>query len=67
MNALAILKLLDVLLLLSARIPALVGKFRAIHTEIAAMQAEGRVPTDAEWEEVGARIDDRLAKLGGGA
>ena len=63
MNTLAILKLLDVLLLLSARIPALVGRFRAIHAEIAAMKAEGRTPTDEEWEEVGTRIDDRLAKL----
>lgn len=56
-------RLLDVVLMLVANIPAMRARFQAIKDELDLMQAEGRDPTPEEWEARGQSIDDRLARL----
>lgn len=63
MNVLAILQILDALLLLTARAPVVAMRIQAIRAEMEAMRAQGREPTQEEWEALGTKIDDRLARL----
>lgn len=63
MNVMAIIMIIDGLLMLAERIPAIALRLQAIRDEIDAMRASGREPTPEEWEAVGKRIDQRLARL----
>ena len=63
MNTAAVLMILDALLMLAARAPAVALRIRAIREEIDQLKAEGRDPTPDEWEAVGASIDARLERL----
>lgn len=63
MNALAILKLVDVTLGILARIPEAAAEAEELRGRIRVFIAEDRDPTPEEWDALSAAIDDKLAEL----
>ena len=48
---------------IAASIPAIINIIKNLKTTLAAMVAEGRDPTQAEWDAMNAQIADALATL----
>lgn len=63
MNALGILKLVDMTLGILARIPEAAAEAEDLRGKIRAFIAEGRDPTPEEWDTLSAEIDNKLAEL----
>jgi hypothetical protein len=61
--ALAVLKGLDLLLLIAGQYGPLVARLRAIHDGIYKANAAGLAIDDVDWEEVDASIASKLAQL----
>lgn len=57
MSAIVILQLLDTILMLASAIPSLLQKAGALKAEIQQIVAEGREPTEAEWESAKEQTD----------
>jgi hypothetical protein len=57
MSAMAILKVLDLTLMVMERQQQVMASYKQVRDQVATMVAEGRDPTDAEWQE----LENRLA------